>query len=162
MPRLMMSRPCAASGMARARTANAFSSPIRSNAATVLSMALPQNRAALEPNRAGNANTARAPSVQAPSEEAPDEISGASPRTHATTQLTRQKGSTAEIEFGAVFRILRRSGFKATIGILQRRALQLSIRPLRRGTMMALCQCRRCQHRDGERRPDHFLVQRCH
>src|SRR5688572_15795451 len=36
MPRLMMSRPCAASALARASTAKAFSSPMRSKAATVL------------------------------------------------------------------------------------------------------------------------------
>src|SRR5215472_16929754 len=41
MPRLMMSRPCAASCTARASTAKAFSSPIRSKAATVFSMAFP-------------------------------------------------------------------------------------------------------------------------
>src|SRR5690242_10870602 len=39
MPRLMTSRPWAASALARASTANAFSSPIRSNAAIVLSIA---------------------------------------------------------------------------------------------------------------------------
>src|SRR5262245_52664781 len=38
MPRLMISRPCAASWVARASTANAFSSPMRSKAATVRSM----------------------------------------------------------------------------------------------------------------------------
>src|ERR671930_291762 len=38
MPRLMMSRPCAASALARASTAKAFSSPMRSNAAMVFSM----------------------------------------------------------------------------------------------------------------------------
>src|SRR5271155_4217052 len=38
MPRLMMSRPSAARRVARASTANAFSSPIRSNAAMVPSM----------------------------------------------------------------------------------------------------------------------------
>src|SRR6202043_3174598 len=41
MPRLMMSRPCDMSCMARASTAKAFSSPIRSKAATVFSMAFP-------------------------------------------------------------------------------------------------------------------------
>src|SRR5262249_23411277 len=39
MPRLMMSRPCAASCVARASTANAFSSPMRSKTAIVFSMA---------------------------------------------------------------------------------------------------------------------------
>src|SRR5580704_11663214 len=43
MPRLMMSRPWAASCVARARTANAFSSPMRSKAAMVLSIVAPQN-----------------------------------------------------------------------------------------------------------------------
>src|SRR3954465_5750204 len=38
MPRLMMSRPCAASAFARASTAKAFSSPMRSKAAMVFSM----------------------------------------------------------------------------------------------------------------------------
>src|SRR3954447_10122301 len=38
MPRLMMSRPCAISALARASTAKAFSSPMRSKAAMVLSM----------------------------------------------------------------------------------------------------------------------------
>src|SRR6516164_1483331 len=38
MPRLMMSRPCAASVVARARTANAFSSPMRSKARTFFSI----------------------------------------------------------------------------------------------------------------------------
>src|SRR5262245_14717433 len=38
MPRLMMSRPCAASALARASTAKAFSSPMRSKAAIVRSM----------------------------------------------------------------------------------------------------------------------------
>src|SRR5438045_2264615 len=38
MPRLMMSRPCAASALARASTAKAFSSPMRSKAAMVRSM----------------------------------------------------------------------------------------------------------------------------
>src|ERR1043165_605741 len=42
MPRLMMSRPCAASALARASTANAFSSPMRSNAAMVFSMDFPR------------------------------------------------------------------------------------------------------------------------
>src|SRR6185295_9609854 len=41
MPRLMMSRPWAASALARASTAKAFSSPIRSNAAMVFSMETP-------------------------------------------------------------------------------------------------------------------------
>src|ERR1700722_15578303 len=41
MPRLMMSRPCAASALARANTAKAFSSPMRSKAGTVFSMAFP-------------------------------------------------------------------------------------------------------------------------
>src|SRR5215470_14041402 len=41
MPRLMMSRPWAASSVARASTAKAFSSPMRSNAAMVFSMGLP-------------------------------------------------------------------------------------------------------------------------
>src|SRR5205085_3140846 len=41
MPRLMMSRPCAASALARASTAKAFSSPMRSKAAMVRSMACP-------------------------------------------------------------------------------------------------------------------------
>src|SRR4051794_40188941 len=44
MPRLMMSRPCAWSALARARTAKAFSSPMRSNAAMVLSMLAPLKR----------------------------------------------------------------------------------------------------------------------
>src|SRR5262249_40160882 len=39
IPRLMMSRPCAASALARASTAKAFSSPMRSKAAMVRSMA---------------------------------------------------------------------------------------------------------------------------
>src|SRR5262249_5503800 len=39
--RLMMSRPCAASVVARASTAKAFSSPMRSKAAMVLSMSDP-------------------------------------------------------------------------------------------------------------------------
>src|SRR3978361_472853 len=38
IPRLMMSRPCAASALARASTAKAFSSPMRSKLATVFSM----------------------------------------------------------------------------------------------------------------------------
>src|SRR6185312_10578520 len=38
IPRLMMSRPCAASALARASTAKAFSSPICSKAAMVRSM----------------------------------------------------------------------------------------------------------------------------
>src|SRR3954451_22055320 len=38
MPRLMMSRPCATSAFARASTAKAFSSPIRSKSATVRSI----------------------------------------------------------------------------------------------------------------------------
>src|SRR5262249_49454519 len=38
MPRLMMSRPWAASVVARASTANAFSSPMRSKARTVFSI----------------------------------------------------------------------------------------------------------------------------
>src|SRR5436190_20962586 len=42
MPRLMMSRPCAASAFARASTAKAFSSPMRSKFATVFSMAFPR------------------------------------------------------------------------------------------------------------------------
>src|SRR6185312_4490671 len=47
MPRLMMSRPCAASALARASTAKAFSSPIRSKAAMVFIMAvLPAGRPA--------------------------------------------------------------------------------------------------------------------
>src|SRR3954470_22814116 len=41
MPRLMMSRPWAASAVARASTAKAFSSPMRSKFATVFSMAFP-------------------------------------------------------------------------------------------------------------------------
>src|SRR5664279_960409 len=40
MPRLMMSRPCAIRALARASTAKAFSSPMRSKAAIVFSMAL--------------------------------------------------------------------------------------------------------------------------
>src|SRR3984957_11700425 len=40
MPRLMMSRPCAARCMARASTVKAFSSPMRSKAATVLSIGI--------------------------------------------------------------------------------------------------------------------------
>jgi hypothetical protein len=42
MPRLMMSLPCAASAVARASTAKAFSSPMRSKAATVWSILLVQ------------------------------------------------------------------------------------------------------------------------
>src|SRR6188474_717526 len=42
MPRLMMSRPWAASALARASTAKAFSSPMRSKLATVFSMACPR------------------------------------------------------------------------------------------------------------------------
>src|SRR6202008_1001013 len=43
MPRLIMSRPWAMSALARANTAKAFSSPIRSKAAMVLSiLAFPQ------------------------------------------------------------------------------------------------------------------------
>src|SRR5262249_23318578 len=123
MPRLMMSRPCAASCMARARTANAFSSPIRSNAATVLSMAVPQKQGHLNPIGT-EMQTARKPQpAQWQNEEAPDEGSGAS-RNHATAQLN---ALTAEIEFGAVIRVLARSGFEAAIRILQRRALRLSI-----------------------------------
>src|SRR5438128_857481 len=38
MPRLMTSRPCAINALARANTAKAFSSPIRSKAAMVRSM----------------------------------------------------------------------------------------------------------------------------
>src|SRR3569832_1801494 len=38
IPRLMMSRPCAASALARASTAKAFSSPMRSKASIVFSM----------------------------------------------------------------------------------------------------------------------------
>src|SRR5438105_13869197 len=38
MPRLMISRPCAASALARASTAKAFSSPMRSKAAMVRSI----------------------------------------------------------------------------------------------------------------------------
>src|SRR6202049_4521634 len=41
MPRLTMSRPCAESAVARASTAKAFSSPMRSKAATVFSMGSP-------------------------------------------------------------------------------------------------------------------------
>src|SRR5262249_17053696 len=41
MPRLTMSRPCAASAVARASTAKAFSSPIRSKAEIVFSMRFP-------------------------------------------------------------------------------------------------------------------------
>src|ERR1700754_3394152 len=41
MPRLMTSRPCAISALARASTAKAFSSPIRSKAEMVRSMAFP-------------------------------------------------------------------------------------------------------------------------
>src|SRR4051812_37355619 len=41
IPRLMMSRPWAASALARASTAKAFSSPMRSNAAMVFSMGFP-------------------------------------------------------------------------------------------------------------------------
>src|SRR5215471_8442549 len=46
MPRLIMSRPCAASALARASTAKAFSSPIRSKAAIVRSIVanLPRER----------------------------------------------------------------------------------------------------------------------
>src|SRR5215831_2534011 len=46
MPRLIMSRPCAASALARASTAKAFSSPIRSKAAIVRSIVanLPHGR----------------------------------------------------------------------------------------------------------------------
>src|SRR5215208_1230079 len=44
IPRLMMSRPCAASALARASTAKAFSSPMRSKAAMVLSMLVPLKR----------------------------------------------------------------------------------------------------------------------
>src|SRR6185437_9556692 len=65
MPRLMMSRPCAASALARASTAKAFSSPIRSNASMVLSMGLSSERLtcgpispAVQPIRSGNANRA--------------------------------------------------------------------------------------------------------
>src|SRR5262249_12289817 len=43
MPRLMMSRPWAISALARASTAKAFSSPMRSKAAIVFSMALSPN-----------------------------------------------------------------------------------------------------------------------
>src|SRR3954467_4296838 len=39
MPRLITSRPCAINALARASTAKAFSSPMRSKAAMVLSMA---------------------------------------------------------------------------------------------------------------------------
>src|SRR4051812_31533855 len=45
MPRLMMSRPWAMRSVARASTAKAFSSPMRSNAAMVLSMGVPPGRA---------------------------------------------------------------------------------------------------------------------
>src|ERR1700745_2583646 len=65
-------------------------------------------------------------------------------------------------EFFAGFRVLRGSGFKAAKWILRRRALKLGIRSLRRGAMVALRQCRRCEHGDSERRPDQFLVQRSH
>src|SRR3954451_7789137 len=41
IPRLMMSRPCAASALARASTVKAFSSPMRSNAAMVFSIGSP-------------------------------------------------------------------------------------------------------------------------
>src|SRR5437870_11564950 len=41
MPRLMLSRPCAARALARASTAKAFSSPMRSKAAMVRSMGRP-------------------------------------------------------------------------------------------------------------------------
>src|SRR5258707_712803 len=58
MPRLMMSRPCDMSCMARASTAKAFSSPIRSKAAMVLSMAFPAFLVsrAVQQNRPSNAN----------------------------------------------------------------------------------------------------------
>src|ERR1700741_4518269 len=57
MPRLMMSLPCAASALARASTAKAFSSPIRSNAAMVLSMAFPLGFFALFAATAGSPST---------------------------------------------------------------------------------------------------------
>src|SRR5207245_4076598 len=44
MPRLMMSRPCATSALARASTAKAFSSPMRSKAAMVRSMSCARRR----------------------------------------------------------------------------------------------------------------------
>src|SRR5262249_51391127 len=64
MPRLMMSRPCAASAVARASTAKAFSSPMRSNAAMVCSMCAslpdcPTFRPALQPITGGKANAGR-------------------------------------------------------------------------------------------------------
>src|SRR5215471_1496043 len=49
MPRLIISRPWAASSVARASTAKAFSSPMRSKAATVLSMGAPPGVAGLRP-----------------------------------------------------------------------------------------------------------------
>src|SRR5262245_41001388 len=59
MPRLMMSRPCAISALARANTAKAFSSPMRSKAEIVRSMAFPSSfmdfRAALQPIPTANA-----------------------------------------------------------------------------------------------------------
>src|SRR5437870_3240879 len=54
MPRLMISRPCAISALARASTAKAFSSPMRSKAAMVRSM-----RAALRLHAGGRHDRAR-------------------------------------------------------------------------------------------------------
>ena len=56
------SRPCAASCVARASTAKAFSSPTRSKAATVFSMAFlasPRFGATVQPNRPAKANMFR-------------------------------------------------------------------------------------------------------
>src|SRR3954470_10200140 len=58
MPRLMMSRPWAASAFARASTAKAFSSPMRSKFATVFSMAFPSFRRPLPASGSEQSSTA--------------------------------------------------------------------------------------------------------
>src|SRR5690242_19788144 len=65
MPRLMMSRPFATSALARASTAKAFSSPIRSKAAIVRSITALLRGGAVPPRgRGGLSNEARSSADQ--------------------------------------------------------------------------------------------------
>src|SRR5580704_17592910 len=158
MPRLMMSRPCAISCMARASTAKAFSSPIRSKAAMVFSMAFPAFLVggAVQQNRPSNANAANAGTKQ-------------EPRTHvrgsAHFSLRQKRPSSVYAKRNRADHVVIRAGLArisaagagrairigADIGGGRGRACCRVLQPLIRGLVMLRRESRRGEQRNAQR-----------
>src|ERR1700685_3170167 len=177
MPRLMMSRPCDINCMARASTAKAFSSPIRSKAAMVFSMAFPpppppppRQRGregwgrAVQQNRPSNANAmGRAKS------KSPGRMSGA---LHISVYAKREPSSVYAGRNRADHVVVR-AGLARISAAAAGRAVRIGgdigggacgrvLQPLNRGRMMLRGKSRRGEQRNAENRKHQLGVERFH